>query len=232
MIELKNVERSYKTGHTETWVLRRVGLTIREGDFVTVMGPSGAGKSSLLNILALLDDGWIGEYWFDETAVHTLNRKQRADLARQRIGMVFQSYHLLDDLTVAENIDLPLSYKNLPRRNARAWSPTFSTDSRSSRRRIYFRSNFPEASSNWSASHAPWSTRLHCSLADEPTGNLHSTQAREIMELFCELNRQGTTIVQVTHSEENARYSKRIVELRDGWITRDEALHTAATGAK
>ena len=114
MIELKNVERSYKTGHTETWVLRRVGLTIREGEFLTIMGPSGAGKSSLLNVLAMLDDGWLGEFWFDETAVHKLNRKQRADLARQRIGMVFQSYHLLDDLTVAENIDLPLSYKNLP----------------------------------------------------------------------------------------------------------------------
>ena len=114
MIDLKNVERSYKTGHTETWVLRRVGLTIRQGEFVTVMGPSGAGKSSLLNVLALLDDGWSGEYWFGDTAVHGLNRKQRADLARQRIGMVFQSYHLLDDLTVAENIDLPLSYKNLP----------------------------------------------------------------------------------------------------------------------
>jgi ABC-type lipoprotein export system ATPase subunit len=114
MIELKNVERSYQTGPTETWVLRRIGITIREGEFVTVMGPSGAGKSSLLNILALLDDGWKGEYWFGETAAHKLNRKQRADLARQRIGMVFQSYHLLDDLTVAENIDLPLSYKNLP----------------------------------------------------------------------------------------------------------------------
>jgi ABC-type lipoprotein export system ATPase subunit len=114
MIELKNVERSYKTGPTETWVLRRIGLTINEGEFVTVMGPSGAGKSSLLNVLALLDDGWKGEYWFGGTPAHKLNRKQRADLARERIGMVFQSYHLLDDLTVAENIDLPLSYKNLP----------------------------------------------------------------------------------------------------------------------
>ena len=110
MIELKNVERSYKTGPTETWVLRRIGLTINEGEFITVMGPSGAGKSSLLNVLALLDDAWKGEYWFGETAVHKLNRKQRADLARQRVGMVFQSYHLLDDLTVAEHIDLPLRF--------------------------------------------------------------------------------------------------------------------------
>src|SRR5437667_3588887 len=114
MIELKNLERSYKTGHTETWVLRRVNLTIREGEFVTVMGPSGAGKSSLMNVLAMLDDQWRGEFYFDGTAVQTMNRRQRADLARRRIGMVFQSYHLLDDLTVAENIDLPLSYKNMP----------------------------------------------------------------------------------------------------------------------
>src|SRR6202158_4947110 len=120
MIDLKNIERSYKTGHAETWVLRRIGLTIKEGEFVTVMGPSGAGKSSLLNVLALLDDSWLGEYWFGSTPVHSLNRKQRADLARTRIGMVFQSYHLLDDLTVAENIDLPLSYKDIARSDRQA----------------------------------------------------------------------------------------------------------------
>ena len=115
MIELKNLERSYKTGHTETWVLRRINLTIREGEFITVMGPSGAGKSSLLNVLAMLDDQWKGEFSSPTNAVHAMNRKQRADLARRRIGMVFQSYHLLDDLTVAENIDLPLSYKDIPK---------------------------------------------------------------------------------------------------------------------
>src|ERR1700678_4062154 len=120
MIELKNVERSYKTGHTETWVLRRLSLTIREGEFVTVMGPSGAGKSSLLNVLAMLDDQWKGELHFDGAAVHKMGRKERAQLARQRIGMVFQSYHLLDDLTVAENIDLPLSYKEIPRAERQA----------------------------------------------------------------------------------------------------------------
>src|SRR6202021_840120 len=114
MIELKNLERSYRTGHTETWVLRRINLSIREGEFVTVMGPSGAGKSSLLNVLAMLGDQWKGEFYFADYAVHGMNRKQRAELARRRIGMVFQSYHLLDDLTVAENIDLPLSYKDLP----------------------------------------------------------------------------------------------------------------------
>src|SRR6185437_5051126 len=120
MIELKNIERSYKAGHTETWVLRRINLTINAGEFVTVMGPSGAGKSSLMNVLAMLDDQWRGEFSFDGEAVHTMNRKQRAELARRRIGMVFQSYHLLDDLTVAENIDLPLSYKDIPKQERQA----------------------------------------------------------------------------------------------------------------
>src|SRR5271165_7475673 len=115
MIQLRNVERSYKTGAGQTWVLRRIHLDIREGEFLTIMGPSGAGKSSLLNVLALLDDQWLGEYWFKDEPVHAMNRKNRAELAKRNVGMVFQSYHLLDDLTVQENIDLPLSYKNMPR---------------------------------------------------------------------------------------------------------------------
>ena len=116
MIQLKNLERIYKTPAGQTWVLRRINLEIRDGEFITIMGPSGAGKSSLLNVLALLDDAWDGEYWFREQAVHDMKRKQRADLAKRNVGMVFQSYHLLDDLTVQENIDLPLSYKDIPRR--------------------------------------------------------------------------------------------------------------------
>jgi putative ABC transport system ATP-binding protein len=232
MIELKNVERSYKSGHTEEWVLRRIGLTIRDGDFVTIMGPSGAGKSSLLNIFALLDDGWLGEYWFGETAVHTLNRKQRGDLARQRIGMVFQSYHLLDDLTVAENIDLPLTYKNLPSKERQGMVADILDRFRIVAKKDLFPSQLSGGQQQLvgiarAVVHAP-----QLLLADEPTGNLHSTQAREIMQLFGELNRQGTTIVQVTHSEENARYGKRIIELRDGWISGDETLKTTAAGAK
>ena len=232
MIELKHVERSYKAGYTETWVLRRIGLTIREGEFVTVMGPSGAGKSSLLNILALLDDGWKGEYWFGDAAIHTLNRKQRADLARQHIGMVFQSYHLLDDLTVAENIDLPLSYKNLPAGERQGMV----ADILDRFQIVAKKDLYPNQLSGGQQQlvgiaravvHAP-----ALLLADEPTGNLHSTQGREIMQLFCELNRSGTTIVQVTHSEANARYGRRIVELGDGWMTRDETLATKVTEAR
>src|SRR5471032_2879133 len=196
MIELKSVERSYKTGHTETWVLRQVRLTIKEGEFVTVMGPSGAGKSSLLNVLALLDDGWLGEYWFDETPAHKLNRKQRADLARRQIGMVFQSYHLLDDLTVAENIDLPLSYKDIPKLERQA----LVADTLDRFNIVGKKDLFPNQLSGGQQQlvgiaraviHKP-----ALLLADEPTGNLHSDQAAEIMELFRELNRQGTTIVQ------------------------------------
>src|ERR1044072_1652556 len=120
MIQLRNVERSYKTAAGQSWVLRRINLDIKEGEFITIMGPSGAGKSSLLNVLALLDDQWEGEYWFREEGAHQMKRKQRGELAKRNIGMVFQSYHLLDDLTVAENIDLPLSYKDIPRTERQA----------------------------------------------------------------------------------------------------------------
>jgi len=232
MIELKNVERSYKSGHTEEWVLRRIGLTIHDGDFVTIMGPSGAGKSSLLNVLALLDDGWKGEYWFDGTPVHNLNRQQRADIARKCIGMVFQSYHLLDDLTVAENIDLPLSYKNLPVRERQGMVADILDQFQIVAKKDLFPSQLSGGQQQLVGIARAVVHRPALLLADEPTGNLHSTQGREIMQLFSELNQQGTTIVQVTHSEGNAQYGKRIVELRDGWITRDESLRAVATGAK
>ena len=223
MIQQKNVERSYKTGAGQTWVLRRINLEIQPGEFITVMGPSGAGKSSLLNVLGFLDDQWQGEYWFREQAAHTMKRRERAELAKKNIGMVFQSYHLLDDLTVLENIDLPLSYKNLPSKE-RAGMVADILD----RFQIVAKKDlFPNQLSGGQQQlvgiaravvHAP-----SLLLADEPTGNLHSTQAREIMELFRELNRQGTTIVQVTHSETNAAYGTRTLQVRDGWLVGDTA---------
>jgi putative ABC transport system ATP-binding protein len=223
MIQLRNIERSYKTPAGQTWVLRRVNLEIREGEFITIMGPSGAGKSSLLNVLALLDDQWQGEYWFREQAVHDMKRKQRGELAKRNIGVVFQSYHLLDDLTVQENIDLPLSYKDIPRRQRQS----LVADTLDRFQIVAKRDLYPSQLSGGQQQlvgiaraviHKP-----ALLLADEPTGNLHSNQAREIMELFRDLNQQGTTIVQVTHSETNAAYGSRTIQLGDGWMVSDTA---------
>ena len=231
MIELKQVERSYKTGASQTWVLRNIGLAIREGELLTIMGPSGSGKSSLLNVLAMLDDEWLGEYWLEGEPVHKLGRKQRADLARRRIGMVFQSYHLLDDLTVAENIDLPLSYKNLPRSERQAMV----ADALDRFHMVGKKDLYPNQLSGGQQQlvgivraviHKP-----ALLLADEPTGNLHSAQATEIMEMFAKLNQEGTTIVQVSHAEVNARYGNRIIELRDGWMTGDHKTAIAESRA-
>ena len=223
MIQLKNIDRSYKTGAGRTWVLRRVNLDIREGEFITVMGPSGAGKSSLLNVLALLDDQWEGEYWFREQAVHDLKRKQRSELAKKNVGMVFQSYHLLDDLTVQENIDLPLSYKDIPRGQRQS----LVADTLDRFQIVAKKDLYPNQLSGGQQQLVGIARavihRPPLLLADEPTGNLHSGQAREIMELFRGLNQQGTTIVQVTHSEVNAAFGSRVLEVRDGWLVRDTA---------
>lgn len=221
MIQLKNVERSYKTGAGQTWVLRRVGLNIEPGEFITVMGPSGAGKSSLLNVLALLDDQWAGEYWFKNEPVHDMKRKQRADVAKKHIGMVFQSYHLLDDLTVQENIDLPLSYKDIPRNERQAMV----ADTLDRFQIVGKKDLYPNQLSGGQQQLVGIARAVIHNpallLADEPTGNLHSSQAKEIMELFKELNQQGTTIVQVTHSEANAAFGTRTLQMRDGWLVGD-----------
>ena len=221
MIELKNIERNYKTGAGFTWVLRRVNLEIQQGEFITVMGPSGAGKSSLLNVLGFLDDQWTGEYC--EEGVHQMKRKQRSEVAKRNVGMVFQSYHLLDDLTVQENIDLPLSYKDIPRGERQS----LVADTLDRFQIVAKKDLYPSQLSGGQQQlvgvaraviHKPLLL-----LADEPTGNLHSGQAKEIMELFRELNQQGTTIVQVTHSEANAAYGSRTIQMRDGWLVGDTA---------
>ena len=221
MIRLKNLERSYKTAAGETWVLRRIDLTIPEGQFLTVMGPSGAGKSSLLNALALLDDQWAGEYWFRDEAVHKLKRKDRAELAKRNVGMVFQSYHLLDDLTVAENIDLPLSYKDIPRGERQAMVADTLDRFQIVAKKDLYPSQLSGGQQQLVGIARAVIHKPALLLADEPTGNLHSSQAKEIMELFAELNREGTTIVQVTHSDVNASYGTRTINLRDGWLVSD-----------
>src|SRR6266702_3506825 len=220
MIQLKNLERIYKTPAGQTWVLRRINLEIREGEFITIMGPSGAGKSSLLNVLALLDDAWEGEYWFRDEAVHAMKRKQRGELAKRNVGMVFQSYHLLDDLTVQENIDLPLSYKDIPRRQRQGMVADTLDRFQIVAKKDLFPSQLSGGQQQLVGVARAVIPKPALLLADEPTGNLHSSQAKEIMEMFQTLNEEGTTIVQVTHSEANAEYGSRVIELRDGWLSK------------
>src|SRR3954471_3809774 len=186
MIQLKNLERSYKTPAGQTWVLRRINLEIREGEFIPVMGPSGAGKSSLLNVLALLDDAWEGEYWFREEGIHQMKRKQRADVAKRNVGMVFQSYHLLDDLTVQENIDLPLSYKDIPRKERQGLVADTLDRFQIVGKKDLYPSQLSGGQQQLGGVPRPLIQKPVLLLADEPTGNLHSGQAKEIMELFRE----------------------------------------------
>jgi ABC-type lipoprotein export system ATPase subunit len=176
-----------------------------------------------LNVLALLDDQWRGEYWLTAEPVHHMNRKKRAELAKRNIGMVFQSYHLLDDLTVQENIDLPLSYKNIPRPERQALVADALDRFNIVGKKDLYPSQLSGGQQQLVGIARAVIHRPALLLADEPTGNLHSTQAKEIMELFRGLNEQGTTIIQVTHSEVNAAYGNRIVELRDGWMVNDSA---------
>src|SRR5512146_1289131 len=222
-IRLLNIDRAYKTAAGQTWVLRKVNLEIKPGEFLTIMGPSGAGKSSLLNVLALLDDEWTGEYWFGEQPVHELKRKQRAELAKRRMGMVFQSYHLLDDLTVAENIDLPLSYKDIPRDRRQSMVADVLDRFQIVAKKDLYPSQLSGGQQQLVGVARAVIHKPALLLADAPTGNLHSPQAKEIMELFRELNEEGTTIVQVTHSEANAAYGSRTIQLRDGWLVEDSA---------
>ncbi len=196
LISLRNLERSYPQGVGRSYVLRRIDLDIKEGEFVSIMGPSGAGKSTLLHILGMHDSDWSGEYYFLDTPVHRLKPKERAELHKRHVGFVFQSYHLLDNLTVYENLEIPLSYRNVSRKERQSMVADV-------------------------LDRFPLLAKPQVILADEPTGNLHSGQGKEIMELFRSLNETGTTIVQVTHSEVNASYGSRIIHLRDGWIVDD-----------
>ena len=218
MIQLRHVEKSVPAGASRLWLLRQIDLDIREGEFVTIMGPSGAGKSTLLGILGMLDGDWQGEYRFWGESVHALPLKRRQQLAREHVGFVFQQYHLLDDLTVAENLSVPLEYRNMPGGERAA----LVADALDRFGIVGKKDLFPRQLSGGQQQLVGVAraviSRPRLLLADEPTGNLHSAQAREIMELFRRLNGEGTTIVQVTHSEENAGFGHRVVHLKDGWL--------------
>jgi ABC-type lipoprotein export system ATPase subunit len=218
MIGLRNLEKSVKNGGGETFILRRITLGVKAGEFVSIMGPSGAGKSTLLHILGMHDSEWRGEYDLLDQPIHSLKQKERMALQKKHIGFVFQSYHLLDNLTVYENLEVPLSYRDVPRTQRQS----IVSDVLDRFQIVAKKDLYPAQLSGGQQQLVGVARAVVANpsliLADEPTGNLHSDQAREIMALFKKLNDQGTTIIQVTHSEENARYGNRIVKLRDGWI--------------
>src|SRR3954462_8192079 len=218
MIELRNVERSYKTGAGSTYVLRRINLDINAGDFITVMGPSGAGKSTLLSILGMLDDAWTGEYNLLEHAVHKLDRKKRAELNRQYIGFVFQSYHLLDSLTVYENLDVPLSYRNIPRGQRASMVAEILDRFQIVGKKDLYPSQLSGGQQQLVGVARAVVGNPKLILADEPTGNLDTKNGEEVMNMLNTLNEQGTTIMMVTHSPSHASRAHRIVNLLDGRV--------------
>jgi putative ABC transport system ATP-binding protein len=221
LISVRNVEKSFPHGVGRTYVLRRINLDIKEGEFVSIMGPSGAGKSTLLHILGMHDAAWSGEYYFLDQAVHRLNQKQRSELHKRHIGFVFQSYHLLDNLTVYENLEIPLSYRDVNKKERQAMVADVLDRFRIVGKKDLYPSQLSGGQQQLVGVARAVIANPQVLLADEPTGNLHSAQGKEIMELFRSLNETGTTIVQVTHSETNAAYGSRVIELSDGWVAGD-----------
>ncbi len=220
MIHLENVERSYPLAGGRSWVLRNITLAIAEGEFVSVTGPSGAGKSSLLNVLGLMDHGWQGSYLLDGVAVEALQPKQRQDLQRGKIGFIFQHYHLIDDLTVRENLDLPLQYRDVPAKERAARVADLLDRFNIVGKKDLYPTQLSGGQQQLVAVARAVVTRPRLLLADEPTGALHSSQGRLIMDLLHELHRDGMTIVQVTHDAACAAEADRCVRLADGWIER------------
>jgi putative ABC transport system ATP-binding protein len=221
MISLRSIEKSYQHGASRTYVLRRVTFDVKEGEFISIMGPSGAGKSTLLHILGMYDGAWTGEYEFFGQSVPALSHKNRLALQKQYVGFVFQSYHLLDSLTVYENLEIPLSYRNVPRKERDA----IVCDTLDRFQIVGKKDLYPNQLSGGQQQLVAVARAIVASpkliLADEPTGNLHTAQGKEIMDLFRKLNHDGTTIIQVTHSEFNASYGDRVIKLRDGWVVTD-----------
>jgi putative ABC transport system ATP-binding protein len=219
MITLRNIDRVYPLKGGPFFALRNINLEIGEGEFISVMGPSGSGKSTLLHILGLHDSVWQGEYWFRGEAVHKLDKKKRFDLQKKNLGFIFQSYHLLDDLTVYENLEIPLSYRDVPKKQRES----IVCDVLDRFQIVAKKDLYPNQLSGGQQQLVGVARALVAKprllLADEPTGNLHSDQGRDIMQLFKNLNENdGVTIVQVTHSRDNAAFGSRIVRLADGMI--------------
>lgn len=218
LIELKNLEKSVPIASGQQFILRNLNISIESGEFVSIVGPSGAGKTSLLNVLGLLDGAWKGEYWLKSQAMHSANAKAREQYKREHISFIFQHYHLLDDLTVAENLDLPLSYRNISKSDRVAKVADVLDKFQIVGKKDLFPRQLSGGQQQLVAVARALITEPSILLADEPTGALHTDQGRQIMDTLVELNRQGATIIQVTHNLEHAARAHRQIRLRDGWL--------------
>lgn len=231
MIQLKGIDKYHRNGLSKAWVLRNIELTIQEGEFVTIMGPSGAGKSTLLNILGMLEAPSGGTYEFMGEPVHKLNEKKRSEFHKTYMGFVFQAYHLIDDLTVYENIETPLLYRGIGKKERKSMVAEVLDRFNIVAKKDLFPDQLSGGQQQLVGVARAVISKPKLLLADEPTGNLHTKQGDQIMALFRELNEEGVTIVQVTHSERNAAYGSRVIELLDGNIQKDERLRTASNQA-
>jgi ABC-type lipoprotein export system ATPase subunit len=219
MIRMQNVEKSYPYKGGQNWVLRQISLEIDDGDFVTIMGPSGSGKSTLLAIIGMLDGEFAGEYSFDDQAVHGSSPKQRNRLHKENIGFVFQQFHLLDDLTVYENLEIPLSYRNVARKEREARVAEVLDRFQIVGKKDLYPAQLSGGQQQQVAVARAVIANPRVVLADEPTGSLHWSQGEQIMQLLRKLNEEGTTIIQVSHDDRVAAFGRRIIQLADGWIS-------------
>ncbi len=227
MIRLEKIEKYYSSGFLKNYVLRGISCDIQKGEFVSIMGPSGSGKSTILHILGMLDEPSSGEYRFMDQRVHTLTEKQKTEFHKQHIGFVFQSYHLIDELTVYENIETPLLYK----KTSGSERKSLVADMLDRFNIVAKKDLFPNQLSGGQQQLVGIARALigkpSVILADEPTGNLNSQQGEEIMDIFKKLNAEGVTIIQVTHNDKFAHYGSRVIHLLDGWVEREEAAQIA-----
>ncbi len=222
MIELKHIYKWVNSGNNRIFLLKDINLSIREGEFISIMGPSGSGKSTLLNVIGMLDGFDEGEYLFLHEQVHKLKEKQRSALYKQYIGFVFQAYHLIDELTVYENIETPLLYQDIKASERKAMVADMLDRFNIVGKKDLFPTQLSGGQQQLVGIARALIAKPKLLLADEPTGNLNSKQGEEIMEIFRELNNDGVTIIQVTHSEKNAAYGKRIIHLLDGMVDKSK----------
>lgn len=224
MLKLIDVDKFVQSRFKKTFILKGIDLEVKEGEFLTIMGPSGAGKSTLLNIIGLLDPPSAGEYFLLDQPVHKLKERHRSELQKHTIGYVFQAYHLIDELTVFENIETPLLYQNMKGKERKARVAELLDRFQMVAKKDLFPEQLSGGQQQLVGVARAIAGKPKLLLADEPTGNLHSEQGKEVMELFKQLNKEGMTIIQVTHSEDNASYSDRIIQIVDGALQSDEKV--------